>query len=81
MKQRGDGVLIVLRGEDRLRFMELKAKAAKAKAKKPIVNNRRYKPAATHPWNRGGPERTGVPGGGLAPAAPERDHHPGRKAG
>ena len=81
VKQRRDDVLIVLRGEIRLMFTELKAKAAKARAKKPILNNRRYKPAATHPWNRGGAERTGVPGGGLAPAAPKRDPHPGRKAG
>ncbi len=72
LKQRPDGVLVVLRGEQRLTFTELKAKPARAKARKWVVNNRRYKPAATHPWNRPNPAAGGVPRGSL---------HAGKRAG
>jgi len=82
VKQRGDGVLLVLRGGQRLTFTELRARPARAKAKKAVVNNRRYKPAATHPWNRGVADRVAAPGGPLAPATPARGPHPEkRKAG
>jgi transposase len=75
VKQRGDGVLLVLRGEQRLTFTELKARPAGAKAKKAVVNNRRYKPAATHPWNRGVADRAAAPRGTPAPATPARGFH------
>jgi len=82
VKQRGDGVLLVLRGGQRLTSTELRARPARAKAKKAVVNNRRYKPAATHPWNRGVADRVAAPGGPLAPATPARGPHPEkRKAG
>jgi hypothetical protein len=79
LKQRLDGsMLVVLRGGERLTFAELKAKPVRAKAKKPIVNNRRYKPAADHPWNRPPVERS-VPRVSPAPAAPARDLHAAKK--
>jgi len=80
VKQRPDGVLVLLRGEERLTFRELKAKPERAKRKKAVVNNRRYRPAATHPWNKGpavGPRPSGSP----APAAPARDFRTDKKAG
>ena len=81
VKQRGDGVLLMLRGAERLAFSELKARPLKARQGKPIVNNRRYKPAATHPWNRGVAERA-APRGTPAPATPTQGSHAGkRKAG
>lgn len=52
VKQRGDGVLLVLRGGERLTFTELRARPVKGRQRKAVVNNRRYKPPATHPWNR-----------------------------
>jgi hypothetical protein len=83
VKQRADGVLVVLRGAERLTFKELQARPAGAKARKPAVNNRRYKPAASHPWNRPGPTGGGVPRAGRASAAPTLDLHAEktRKAG
>jgi len=81
VKQRCDGALVVLRGEERLTFTELQAKPTRAKVKKPVVNNRRYRPAATHPWNRPGPPVARSPRGSLAPAAPARDFHAGGRAG
>lgn len=82
VKQRSDGVLVVLRGEQRLTFTELHAKPAQVKPKKPVVNNRRYKPAAAHPWNRGPADRAAAPRGSLAPATPARRFHAEkRKAG
>ena len=38
VKQRGDGVLLVLRGRGRLTFSELKARPAKAGQRRPVVN-------------------------------------------
>ena len=82
VKQRGDGVLLVLRGEQRLTFTELRARPLKARRRKAVVNNRRYKPAATHPWNRGVTARAAAPRGSLAPATPARGSHAGKlKAG
>ena len=68
----------IYRDEDqRLVTQELGGKPAGAKEKKPIVNNRRYKPAADHPWNRD-PVGRAAPRVSLAPAAPTRDLHAGR---
>ena len=82
VKQRGDGVLVMLHGPERLTFKELKVKPARAKAKKPVVNNRRYKPAASHPWNRPSPAATVagvVPRVSRASAAPTLDLHAEKK--
>jgi hypothetical protein len=84
VKQRGDGELVVLRDAERLTFKELRAKPTRAKTSKPVVNNKRYKPAASHPWNRpggGGPAAARVPRVSRAPAAPALDLHAGRRAG
>jgi hypothetical protein len=81
VKQRGEGTLVMLRGAERLTFTELKARPVGPKAKTPVVNNRRYKPAPTHPWNRGVAERA-APRGSLAPATPPQGSHAEkRKAG
>jgi hypothetical protein len=88
VKQRADGVLVALRGAERLTFEELPAKpaAAAARAKPPVVvNNRGWTPAKDHPWNR--PGRTTpvtspgsrVPRVSRAPAAPTLDLHPEKK--
>ncbi len=71
IKELGDGRLLLEHQGSPLSFEELAAKPAKAKAKKPIVNNRRYKPAASHPWNSApavGPRPPVKP----APATPAR---------
>lgn len=82
VKQRGDGVLLVLRGGERLTFTELRARPVKGRQRKAVVNNRRYKPPATHPWNRGIADRAAAPRGTLAPATPTRGSHAEkRKAG
>ena len=83
VKQRGDGVVVVMfRGADRLTFTELKTRLAKEKSKKAVVNNKRYKPAASHPWNReSGPASGRVPRVSRASAAPTLDLHAGRRAG
>lgn len=74
VKQLADGRLLLVHQGQKLAFQELGCKptAVNVKAKKPIVNNRRYKPAADHPWNRPGADRR-VPPVSLAPAAPARD--------
>ncbi len=81
VKQRADGVLVMLRGQERLTFKELRVKPAGAKVKKPVVNNRRYKPAASHPWNRPGAVAAGgvVPRVSRASAAPTLDLHAEKK--
>jgi hypothetical protein len=81
VKQLAGGRLIVEYKGQRLVTQELGGKPAAVKEKKPIVNNRRWKPPADHPWNRPAVGR-GVPRVSLAPAAPTRDLHAGkRKAG
>jgi hypothetical protein len=82
VKQRGDGVLLVLGGGQRLTFAELRARPVRAGQRKPVVNNRRYKPAATHPWNRGPADRVAAPRWTPAPATPARGSNAEkRKAG
>ena len=78
VKQLGDGRLLLEYQGQRLNFTELSARPAPAKPKKAIVNNRRYKPAAAHPWNRGtavGPRPAVTP----APATPARELQPEKK--
>jgi hypothetical protein len=68
VKQLGDGRLLVEHKGERLVVHELQGKPAPANVKKTIVNNRRHKPAAEHPWNR--PARRVAPHRSVAPAAP-----------
>jgi hypothetical protein len=76
VKQLGSGVLIVERKDQPLSCVELKQRPtpmpAKTQKKRPVVNNRQWKPAADHPWHRGGPGRSPLPRGRLAPATPAR---------
>ncbi len=72
IKQLADGRLMVEHGGRKLSFTELAGRPAAPKpAKKVVVNNRKYKPRADHPWNR----ETAVvtcPLVSPAPAAPAR---------
>jgi transposase len=62
VKQRADGVLVMLREAHCLTFTELPTRPTRTKMKKPVVNNRHYKPTASHPWNRdSGPASGRVP--------------------
>jgi len=53
VRQRGDGSLIVEHQSRRLTITELRSAPTPAKANKPAINNRQWKPPATHPWRRG----------------------------
>jgi len=73
--------LIVQHKGERLTCRELSQRPApKREKKKPVINNRRWKPAATHPWNQRvketkqdrGRARQPDPWGRLAPATPAR---------
>jgi len=76
VKQLAGGALIVEHQGQRLSCQELLSRPAAPKAKRLIVNNRRWKPGADHPWNRG-PAVRAAPRVSLAPAAPARDLHAG----
>ena len=78
IKHRADGQLIVEHQGERLRFRELQARPEPEKSKKVIVNNRQWKPAASHPWKTELAGRA-APHASLAPAAPERGLHAGKK--
>ena len=82
VRELADGRLLQDYQGRRLTFTELSARPGPAaKPKKVIVNNRRYKPPADHPWNRG-PAVGSRPAVTPAPAAPARPLQPGkRKAG
>jgi hypothetical protein len=81
VKRRGDGEVLVEYQQQRLSYRELCSRPVAPKHKRAVLNNRMWKPSATHPWRSGLAERV-VPGVSLAPAAPARDLHPGmRKAG
>ena len=77
VKQRGDGVLVVEHGQQRLVYKELAAKPVAAKTRKVVLNNRRWTPPASHPW-RLGLVPVEASRGSLAPAAPARDFHASR---
>jgi transposase len=82
LKQRADGTLVLVRNEQRLTFTEQRAQPTRTTAKKPVVNNKRYKPAASHPWNRDSAPASGrVPRVSQASAAPTLDLPAGRRAG
>ncbi len=57
VRQRGDGVLIVEHQCRQLTVKELISKPQAAKARKQVINNRQWKPPATHPWKAGLLER------------------------
>lgn len=83
VKQLGDGKLLVEHQGRKLSVAEFGSKppAKKTKTKKPIVNNRRYKPSENHPW-KAEPAVGSRPLGGPTPATPVRDLPAGkRKAG
>ena len=83
IKQLAEGRLVMDHKGQRLSFAELKAKPAPAKPKKKeIINNRRYKPAANHPWNRESAVGSRPPVN-PASATPQRDSREGgrKKAG
>jgi len=80
VKQRGDGLLVMLCKSQRLSFRELPAPPAPLRRKKPVINNQRYKPAADHPWNRPGPPAASrLRRVSRASAAPTLDLHAGAK--
>jgi transposase len=78
LKHLADGRLLMEHKGERLSFTELKAKPMAAKKKKPIINNRRYKPSASHPWNSE-PAVGSRPSVTLAPATPEPELLMGKK--
>jgi transposase len=53
-----DRRLVVLHGERTLTVRELDTRPTAARAKRPIVNNKRYKPASSHPWAKREPLQT-----------------------
>ena len=75
VKRRGDGVLVLEYQKRKLIYKEVRSQPVAAKRKITKVNNRKWKPAAGHPWRTGLTGRVG-PGVSLAPAAPARDLHP-----
>jgi hypothetical protein len=79
VKQMAGGRLVLEYKGRELSFEELSGKPeAKPAEKKPIVNNRRYKPAKNHPWKRG-PAASSRPLGDPAPATPGRDLPAGKR--
>lgn len=78
VKELADGRLLLDYQGQRLTVTEVSARPKPAKRKKPAVNNRRYKPAADHPWNRG-PAVGSRPSVTPAPAAPARESQTDRK--
>jgi hypothetical protein len=53
-------------------------RAKRAKAKKPVVNNRRWVPPPDHPWKRKAPAASPAPAARASSAAPPRPLPPGR---
>src|SRR5207237_1060563 len=88
VRELSDGRLLLDYRGQRLSFTELTARPAPVKPKKPVINNRRWKPGESHPWKSGpavGPrrpvvrrERTGSPNH-LPLAAEARIHELGRR--
>ena len=84
--QPGTGLIVEYKAQ-RLNCRELNQRPAPAaKKKKPLMNNRRWKPGTNHPWSKPSSDarsaRRADPRVSLAPAAPTRDlHAEKRKAG
>jgi hypothetical protein len=57
VRQRGDGSLMVEHQGRLLTIKEFGSKPDAAKTKKQVINNRQWKPPATHPWKAGLLER------------------------
>jgi hypothetical protein len=70
IKHLANGKLLMEHKGQRLSFEEIKTKPEPAKQKKEVVNNRRYKPAANHPW-KSGPAVDPLPLGNLTSAQPK----------
>jgi hypothetical protein len=77
VKHLGDGQLIIEHKGERLTCREMQAKPSPVK-NKAIVNNRRWKPPASHPWKSELSQRA-VPPVSLTPAAPARDLQAGKR--
>jgi transposase len=71
VKHLGEGRLIVEHEGNPLSIAELPSRPQPARAKKPIVNNLRWKPGPRHPWNTGPAQRVAPPPN-PAPATPAR---------
>ena len=81
IKHRADGRLIVEHKGTRLTVRELNARPEAPKPRKPVVNNRKWKPGPGHPWKAESSRRDG-PRAAPAPATPARVPLAGtRKAG
>ena len=82
IKHPADGKLIVEHNGQRLATRELTGKPQTPKIRKPIVNNRKWKPKADHPWKKSEPAGKLAPRAEPAPATPARVPLAGkRKAG
>jgi hypothetical protein len=68
--EKPDGALLLRYGKEPLTWREVARRPAKAKAaRKPVVNNKPWKPPADHPFRRGLTAATRGPGlGGYAPS-------------
>jgi transposase len=71
VRELSDGKLLLDYRGQRLSVTEVPARPTPPKARKTILNNRRYKPAAEHPW-RNGPAVGPRPPVKSAPATPAR---------
>ena len=81
IKQPADGRLLVGHKGQPLTFVELPARPAATREKKPAVNNRKWKPGGNHPWNATRACKA-APRADPAPATPARGPLAGkRKAG
>lgn len=78
VKHLADGRLIVEHEGKPLGFKELPSRPAPARARKPVVNNLRWKPGPRHPWNAG-PARRAAPPPNPAPATPARGSAAGKR--
>jgi transposase len=83
VKQLADGRLIVEHRGSKLNCRELGARPQPPKVRKAIVNNRRWKPGAAHPWKtelaKAAVARPqAVPRASPAAATPARDLHAGK---
>jgi hypothetical protein len=76
VKQLAGGALQVTHRGERIGYRLLANRPVAARAKPMFVNNRVWKPAADHPWNRD-PVGRAIPRAKLASAAPQRALHAG----
>jgi hypothetical protein len=55
VRETADGAVHVLWDGQKLAWRLVERRPTRAKVKKPVVNNKRWVPAADHPWKRAGP--------------------------